>query len=123
MHNLRGELPEPNAGRSVFRGRGGGGFVIAEIAKSFLNASGPMPSLYYYRDSNGREIDLVIEQSTRLYPVEIKKAELARPGDVKAFHLLDTFKGYERQPGTVVCQTRSPLPLPDEAWALPLSYV
>lgn len=99
------------------------GFVIAEIAKSFLNTSGMMPALYYYRDSNGREIDLIIEQGMQLYPVEVKKAELARPDDAKAFHLLDIFKGYERQPGTVICQTRNPLPLPNDAWALPLSYV
>ena len=99
------------------------GFVISEVVKSFLNATGVMPSLYYCRDSNGREVDLVIEQGARLYPIEIKKAEIARPGDVKAFRLLDAFRGYEPQPGTVVCQTLSPLPLPGDAWALPLSYL
>ena len=99
------------------------GYVIAEVAKSFLNASGIMPTLYYYRDSGGHEIDLVIEQGMRLYPVEIKKAEVARPADAKAFPLLETFKGYERQPGAVVCQTKAPLPLPGGVWALPLSYL
>ena len=99
------------------------GFVIAEIVKSFLNASGVMPNLYYYRDSNGREIDLVIERGLNLYPIEIKQAEIARPGDSKAFSQLDAFKGYERQPGVVVCQTRKPLPLPDGSWAVPVAYI
>lgn len=99
------------------------GFVIAEVVKSFLNARGIMPALYYYRDSNGREIDLVIEQGARLYPIEIKKAEIARPADTKAFSQLDSIKGYERKPGAVVCQTREALPLPDGSWALPFAYV
>ena len=35
---------------------------------------GKNPPLYFYRDSNNKEIDLLIYQNGTLYPVEIKKA-------------------------------------------------
>jgi predicted AAA+ superfamily ATPase len=56
-HPLRGSLFET--------------FVIAEIAKSFFNG-GERPSLYFWRDSNGVEVDLLIERGGRIMPVEIK---------------------------------------------------
>lgn len=106
------------------------GFAIAEVVKSFLNATGRFPELYYYRDSNGKEIDLVIEQGKKLYPVEIKAAEIARPADTKAFADLDAFGGYVRQPGIVLCNMRGagtgvpmPLPLSDGNTALSVAFI
>lgn len=106
------------------------GYVVSEIVKSFVNKDGIMPDLYYYRDSNGKEIDLVIEDGKDLYPVEIKKAEIARPADTKAFLALDDFKGYTRKTGAVICAmgnsgsaSARPLPLTDDAWALPVNYI
>ncbi len=48
-------------------------FVVAEILKSYYNAGVLEPSLYYYRDKDVREIDILIEQNGVIYPVEIKK--------------------------------------------------
>jgi hypothetical protein len=33
---------------------------------------GVQPSLYFWRDQHGHEIDLIVDQGTRLIPVEIK---------------------------------------------------
>ncbi len=46
-------------------------FIIAELIKSRLN-SGEKPSFFFWRDNNGNEVDLIIEQGTKLTPVEIK---------------------------------------------------
>ncbi len=99
------------------------GFVVAEVVKSFLNVNGIMPALSFYRDSNGNEIDLIIEKGGELYPVEIKKAEIARETDSKAFSQLDAFADYDRKPGVVICQTRDRLPMKEGAWALPVTYL
>ncbi len=48
--------------------------VVVEALKFFLQ-QGPAPRLYFYRDSNGNEVDLVIEIGRGLMPVEIKSAE------------------------------------------------
>jgi len=47
--------------------------VVADILKSRLNAGLP-PNLYFFRDSNGNEVDLVIEENRSLTAVEIKSA-------------------------------------------------
>lgn len=63
-------------------------YVVSEIMKTYLN-SGREPFLYYYRDKDAKEIDLVLEHDGVLNPIEIKKS--ANPGSelVKVFHLLD----------------------------------
>ncbi len=45
--------------------------VLAEIHKVFLH-HGERPPLYFWRDSNGREVDVVIDLGTRLLPIEAK---------------------------------------------------
>ena len=47
-------------------------FTVSEVMKSYQNA-GQEPFLYYYRDSDAKEIDLLLEQDGKLYPLEIKK--------------------------------------------------
>lgn len=46
-------------------------FIISELIKSKLNR-GERPDFSFWRDSNGNEVDLIIEQENRLTPVEIK---------------------------------------------------
>lgn len=46
-------------------------FVVSEIIKSFYN-NGIEPPIYFYRDTNQKEIDLLIEYNRILYPIEIK---------------------------------------------------
>ncbi|MGV8057152.1 MAG: ATP-binding protein [Smithellaceae bacterium] len=46
-------------------------FIISELIKSKLNG-GEKPSFFFWRDSNGNEVDLIIEQGTKLMPIEIK---------------------------------------------------
>ena len=48
-------------------------FVIAEIIKSYYNKGIVEPPLYFYRDKDMDEIDLVIEENGTLYPLEMKK--------------------------------------------------
>ncbi len=47
--------------------------VIVEILKRQLNR-GQRPDLYFYRDSRGNEVDLIIREGARLIPIEIKSA-------------------------------------------------
>jgi len=62
-------------------------YVFSEIYKSYLNA-GKEPPVFYYRDKDQKEIDLLLYQNGELSPIEIKKA--ASPGKtaVKNFNVL-----------------------------------
>jgi uncharacterized protein len=61
---------------SPFRGSLFESYIIADLYKQFYNL-GRRPSLYYWRDQNGRlEIDGIIEIASQyLYPIEIKSGE------------------------------------------------
>ena len=61
-------------------------YVVTEIYKSFIN-TGKTPPLFYYRDNNAKEIDLIIWQNGTLFPVEIKKSS-APSGAGKNFNAL-----------------------------------
>lgn len=76
-------------------------YVVSEIAKSYLN-NGIEPYLYFYRDKDAKEIDLLLEHDGVINPVEIKKT--ANPGSelVKVFSLIDK-SGTPRSKGAVVC--------------------
>jgi len=61
-------------------------FVIAELIKTRFN-QGESRNLYFWRDSNGNEVDVIIEHGTRLMPIEIKSGKTVN----QAF-----FKGLEK---------------------------
>ena len=76
-------------------------YVVAEIMKTYLN-SGKEPYMYYYRDKDAKEIDIVIEHDGVLNPIEIKKT--SNPGSelIKVFELLDR-SSTPREKGVVLC--------------------
>lgn len=49
-------------------------YVISEMIKTCMNA-GIEPPLYYWRDSQGHEVDLIVEDGETLFPVEIKSGQ------------------------------------------------
>ena len=76
-------------------------YVVAEIMKTYLNC-GIEPYMYYYRDKDAKEIDIVIEHDGVLNPIEIKKT--SNPGSelIKVFELLDR-SSTPREKGAVLC--------------------
>jgi hypothetical protein len=56
--------------------------VIMDIYKSMVNA-GQEPDLYFFRDTNGNEVDLLIARGRELIPVEIKSSETYSPDFLK----------------------------------------
>lgn len=57
-------------------------YVISEFLKAQLN-QGETPNLFFFRDSNGFEIDLILEQQRHPRPIEIKSAYTYNPDMVK----------------------------------------
>lgn len=76
-------------------------YVVSEIKKIYLNCR-IEPYLYYYRNKDAKEIDIVLEHDGMLNPIEIKKT--ANPGTelTKVFHLLDK-SSTPRSKGAVIC--------------------
>lgn len=80
-------------------------YVVSEIAKTYLN-SGLEPVMYYYRDKDSKEIDVVLEQNGELNPIEIKKT--SNPGTelTRVFSLLDK-ASVPRGKGAIICMKPS----------------
>lgn len=76
-------------------------YVVSEIRKTCLGC-GKEPYLYYYRDKDAKEIDIVLEHDGVLNPIEIKKT--SNPGTelIKVFRLLD-HSSTPRSKGAVIC--------------------
>lgn len=80
LHPLRGALFET--------------LVVGDFLKSRLNAGQP-PDLYFWRDNNGLEADLVFEAGGRLQPVEIKSGGTVTPDYIRAGQRSARFAGDE----------------------------
>ena len=76
-------------------------FVVSELLKSYHNNAKEC-LLWYYRDSNSNEIDMVIESDGMLHPLEIKRS--VNPGSelISAFNLLDK-ASVPRGNGAILC--------------------
>ena len=108
-----------NSPEALERGAMNGAFfetwVVTEIYKSYTNM-GKNPPLYFYRDSNNKEIDLLIYQNGTLYPVEIKKATQPKNA-TKNFVVLKKFAddGNGQKPlagnGAVICLASDVIPI------------
>jgi len=78
-------------------------FIISEIIKSYSNNGVLDLPLYYYRDRDNNEIDLLIENGGTLYPIEIKKHADPAKSDVAKFFVLDKIPTVKRGHGGVIC--------------------
>lgn len=107
-------------------------WVVSEVYKSYLNA-GRKPPLYFYRDSNKKEIDLILYQDGIVHPIEIKKAASPRKA-TKNFSVLkpiekepakeDVFNGTahlktEVGTGGVICLASDVIPIDKKNWYIP----
>ena len=95
-------------------------YVVTEIVKSCYNAGKPA-DLYYYRDIDKKEIDLLIVEGDKLYPIEIKKSKEPVKPD-KNFGVLQQFK-MDVQPGIILCMSDELIPYNRESWYCPVSVL
>ena len=94
-------------------------FIINEIIKSYVNF-GREAEMYFFRDSNGVEIDLLIYENGTLYPIEIKSAGNPNPNMIKAFDLIDKIPDLKRGEGGVICPAKELLPLKNNDKIIPI---
>lgn len=96
-------------------------WVVAEILKGYWH-NGLAVNLHFYRDRDGTEVDLLIEQDGRLHPVEIKKTATPSQGAARGFATLVT-RGVHLGPGAVLCLRDTDLPLSADVSAIPIRYL
>ncbi|OJW47225.1 MAG: ATPase [Alphaproteobacteria bacterium 41-28] len=96
-------------------------YIVAEVLKSYWH-NGKQAPLYYYRDKDKKEINLLVYQDKMLYPVEIKKTGSPNRGATRHFQLIDKLN-IKRGEGGIVCFTDKLIPLSKDDTAIPAYLV
>lgn len=96
-------------------------WVISEIVKSWWH-NGKKAPLYYYRDKDKKEIDLLVHQNGTIHPIEIKKTASPTKEMIRHFKVLDTLK-LPTGPGCLISLAPTKLPLTRSVEALPVGMV
>lgn len=120
---LAGYLDAITLEKSAYNGAIFETYVITEIIKSYTNnGMDAKKYLYFYRDNNGKEIDLLIIYNNVVYPIEIKKS--ANPGTeaIKHFDIVKKF-GLEVGNGGVICMKENLFPIDKENNYIPIELI
>ncbi|MEW6218899.1 MAG: ATP-binding protein [Thermodesulfobacteriota bacterium] len=96
-------------------------YLLAEILKSYWH-NGKSAYLYYYRDLDQKEVDLLLEEGDTLYPVELKKSASPAASASRHFSVLARLKR-EIGHGAVICLRETDVPLSREVDAVPVGYL
>ena len=96
-------------------------YTVSEIVKSYQNAG--MPSyLYYYRDKDNKEIDLLMEGDGTLYPMEIKKTTSPEKRMTDSFTVIEK-SPLKRGTGAVLCMAEKLSAFDRENLIVPISLI
>lgn len=92
-------------------------YVVGELFRNAAYGTTKV-NMTYYRDTNQKEIDVVIEENGVLHPIEIKKASNPERKVVKAFNVLNVSSN-ELGTGLVICLTDRTFPIDEKNFMVP----
>lgn len=120
---LAGYMDSVTLEKSAYSGAVFETYVVTQIIKSYTNSGiDARKHLYYYRDNNGREIDLLIINNNTVYPIEIKKS--ANPGSeaIKHFKIVEKL-GMQVGNGGVICMKENLFPIDKKNNYIPIELL
>ena len=95
-------------------------FVAAELA-THIETAQEQVSLFHFRDRDGHEVDILLEQRGRIVGLEVKSATAVDRSDAKGLMWLRDKLGEDFHYGAVLYSGQIPFEIDDRIWALPLS--
>lgn len=98
-------------------------YAVSEIVKSFKNKGIHEMPIYFYRDKDMKEIDLVIVDQEKLYPIEIKKTMNPLKTMTKNFSVLKRALGYEIDKEIILCLVDRNTLLSEHILAYPIKHI
>ena len=97
-------------------------YVVSEITKSIRNSGKRTEyTLYYYRDRDKKEVDMVYIKDQTIYPIEIKKG-IGKDRADKNFKILEQYK-LPVATGLVIDTSDKLLPLNRDAYYCPVGMI
>lgn len=96
-------------------------YTVSEIQKSYQNV-GKESYLYYYRDKDAREIDLLMEGDGQLHPIEVKKTATPEKRIISNFSVIEK-SPLRRGTGAVLCLSEKLGAFDNENLIVPISLI
>ena len=96
-------------------------YVVSEMLRNSSYGDKKV-NLNFYRDTNQKEIDLVLEMDGQLHPFEIKCAASPDSKAIRAFSLLAK-SGKEIGPGGIICMAAKPFPINADNNLIPVNLL
>ena len=120
---LTGYVSPETLQKSAYSGQIFETYVVSEIVKSYTNNQrDPRKHLYYYRDNNQKEIDLLIINEDNIYPVEIKKSANPSKDAVKNFEVVKKFE-MKSPNGIVLCLAQDIHAIDENNYLIPIECI
>ena len=85
LHYLLNILSVEALRTSPYRGFSFEGFVIEQLKRKYMQETSGRTGFYFYRTSQGDEIDFLVHDRQGLHAYEIKTSTTIAPGDLKGF--------------------------------------
>jgi predicted AAA+ superfamily ATPase len=95
-------------------------YVFSEILKSWWHNCAT-PSIYYYRDKDGVEMDFLLTQNQKFYPLEVKKSASPKKKWTSAFSTVGRLGQIDC--GGVICLSKEMLPLGKNIFSIPIEMI
>jgi predicted AAA+ superfamily ATPase len=96
-------------------------FVVSEILKSYQHRGRRAP-LWFFRDRDGREVDLLLAEDGKIFPIEVKLKASPNRRDLRGIETLEKL-GAPLGRGAVLCLTRERHSLSASVAAVPVSSI
>ena len=96
-------------------------YVVAELLKNYSYSQSKV-NLTYYRDSNAKEIDVLIEENGRIHPLEIKKSANPNRREIKKYEVLEK-TGMQIGAGGILCMCEEVIPINSRNSFIPCNLI
>ncbi len=96
-------------------------YVVIELLKNF-SCSADKANLTHYRDSNTKEIDVIVEENGLIHPLEIKKSANPDRREIKKYEVLDK-TALERGSGGIICMCEEVIPIDQKNCFIPCNLI
>lgn len=96
-------------------------YVVAELLKNYSYSQSKV-NLTYYRDSNAKEIDVLIEENGKIHPLEIKKSANPNRREIKKYEVLEK-TGMQIGAGGIICMCEEVIPINSRNSFIPCNLI
>lgn len=96
-------------------------YIVIELVKNYAYSKAKV-NITYFRDSNAKEIDVIVEENGIIHPLEIKKSANPDRREVKKYSVFEK-ASLHCGDGGIICMCEEPIPIDDKNCFIPCNLI